>query len=217
MAGVANPNRRGDIGRALKRTKPDTMLSLENLATIWGVQKSRFVSVKNEIPDFPAPIQQGTAHVFPARVALKAMQLYERRHDDAAKRQQARTDAILGTVRAGRLDEVDTGHNPRDLAVLSRLAAETEERERMQGLYVLKSEVARVCGDAFSEITDFCSRLSNEIDPHGRLDPQVRSKIDKRAKEALLRSHRILKDMLEANAKPADHRSPPRSSRKARA
>jgi hypothetical protein len=217
MGATANPNRRGAIAAALKRCKADSMLSLEDLAEIWGVVKSRFVTVKNKMPDFPPPIPQGTSHIFEARTALKAMQAFERRHDDAAQKLKKTTDAILGNVRTGRLDQIDTGHTPRDLSVLSRLAAEAEERERAQREYIPKAEVAQRVGDVFEEISNFCSRLSNEIDPHGRLDPKVRAKIDERAAEALRRSNKILKDLLSPDANQGSSGKPPRRARKPRA
>ncbi len=46
MGATASPNRRADIEAALKRVKPGVMLSLEDLAHIYGTTKGPFVTAK---------------------------------------------------------------------------------------------------------------------------------------------------------------------------
>lgn len=207
MPETSNPKRVRDIRAAIARAKQRDKLSLEDLATIWGTAKSRFVTVRNTMPGFPEPVDKvGNQHVFPAIRALKAMLKHEQRHDEMARIQQNRADAILGKRR--KPDEpVIAPMSANEMATLSRLAAETEERERAQGLYIPATEVAAVAHDVFSEISDFGSRLSNEIDPHGRLAPDVRLSIDKAAKEAVLRCHANMRQILSPDARQDGNRT----------
>lgn len=211
-----NLTRRADLKSALRRAKPADNLTLEALAIIWGTTKSRFVSVRNTMPDFPQPMAgQGNGYIYPAAKALKAMLAHETRHDDAAKARAARTNAILG--RSGRKgDAADVGaHTPSELATLSRMAAEAEQRERDQGMYVPVAEQAAIAGDVFSEISEFMRGLSNKLDPHGLLPPETRTLVDTLGDELLLRIHRKMKDVLSPDAKPRANRTATRRTRKA--
>jgi hypothetical protein len=213
-----NLKRRKDIADALARSSPRAKLTLEAIAIIWGTTKQRFVTVRDQMAKFPQPQKgEGNEYVYSARLALKAMLAHEKRFDNAAAARAKTTALILGQGRRENEDDTLSRHTPSQLATLSRLRAEVEERERAQGLFVQRSEVAQVCGDVFAEISDFCSRLSNEVDPHGILEPAVRSKIDKGAHEALLRVHRIMKDMLSEDVRPAAPRGKTDSAGKPRA
>jgi hypothetical protein len=218
VAANANPNRRPDIQAALKRAKPNDLLSLEALAMIWGVAKSRFVTVKNVMPGFPPPIPQGTSHVFKAKQALKAMLDYETRHDRAAQLRADRQAAILGGMKKARADQVvDQGIPARDLQILNRMATEIEERERNQRAYIPAAEVAMIAGDVFSEISEFMAGLSNKVDPNGLLDPLLRAQIDDHASEALLRFHGKMKKILDADVVEGTPGGAPNRARKPRA
>lgn len=217
MRDQSNRNRRADIKRALKAAKTGDVLELEALAIIWGTAKSRFVTVRNTIVDFPQPMPgQGNKYVYPAQKALQSMLDHETRHDDAAKAREARTNAILGNTRKRGGDEDAGKHSVNELATLSRLSAEIEEREREQGEYVAVAEVAAVMGDVFSEISEFMAALPNKMDPNGLLPPELRTMIGAQGKEALLQFHRKMKQMLDPDAKPRSSRTAPRRSRKAR-
>jgi hypothetical protein len=197
-----------DIGAALKRSKPKDLLALEHLAILWGVTKPRFVTVQRAMVGFPdpkpAPKEMGlpaNSHVYAAIPALKAMLAYAGRHQVAARAKQALTDAILGVRRDSTEPEVH--HTPNELAVLSRLRAETEERERQQGLYVPVAEIAAVAGDVFSEISDWIEKLPNAIDPHGELPPATRVAIRDRGREELLQLHKRMKHILTRDVAPS--------------
>lgn len=194
------------------------MLTLAALATIWGVSKARFVSVVPSFVGMPEPIQQGQSHLYPARKALTAMLRHETRHDDAAKEREARTNAILGGVKKTRdAAATDSSLPPRDLAILNRLATETEQRERDQGLYIPAAEVARDVGDVFSELSEFMAGLSNKVDPNGLLDPKLRALIDTSGAEALMAWNRKLKKLLDADAVEGTDRGTAGRARKPRA
>lgn len=194
-----NKNRLADLEAAYARSKPRDRLYLEDLALLWGVTKPRFVTVRNAMPDFPAPVLvEQNRNIYLAKPALKAMIAYEGRHAKRNKVKADRAAAILGKRRTDSTE--DFGHTPNELATLSRLATETEMREREQRLYIPAAEVTAIAGDVFAEISDFASRLSNEIDPHGMLSAEIRSSIDARAKDALQRCYRAMKGILERDA-----------------
>jgi hypothetical protein len=203
MPAPANPNRLPDIQKALKRAKPGDQIPLEALAVIYGTAKSRFVTVKNTMVGFPSPILQNGAHIFPAKQALQAMLDWEMRHHKDAASKAERINAILGKTKEGRADAKGAAAMPvRDLAVLSRMAAETEERERDQRLYIPAAEVERVASDVFSELSEFMGGLSNKVDPNGMLEPTIRAAIDDGSAKALLGFHARMKTLLNANAEP---------------
>lgn len=202
---VDDARRISDLRAALKRSKADALLSLEDVALLWGTAKSRFVTVRNQIADFPAPIPAPKAmglppkaYAYPARPAIEAMLAYANRHDDLDRAKAERTALILGQ-RRGRDDQTPL-HKVNELQVLNRLAAELEARERAQGEYVASADVASVAGEVFSEISDFFATLSNKIDPHGELPPEVRKLVDDLGSSALLRLHGRMKDMLDSDA-----------------
>ena len=192
-----------DLRAALKRANADDMISLEGCADIWGVSKPRFVNVRKRFATFPDPIPDGNKHLYPAREALQGMlDNLERIRSDAAERAK-RQAAILG---GEDLEEALLHHTPQELVTLNRLQADIAQREHAQGLYIPIAEVQRVAGAVFSEISDFMSRLSNLIDPHGRLDPADRVLIDKEGRERLLEVHARLKVLLSDHADTTDLR-----------
>jgi len=218
MGAKGNPNRRSDIAAALKKAKPADMLSLEDLAFIWGTTKGPFVTAKKNMVGMPPPIPQGTQHIYNARAALKAMRDYETRNDAAAVSQQKRADAILGTLARERRDEAtSTGLPVRDLQILNRMAAEVEDRERQQRLFIPAAEVAAEVGAVFSELSEFIAGLSNKVDPNGLLDPGLRQQIDDEGATALLGFNRRLKLLLDADVVAGSTRGTPDRAGKPRA
>ena len=210
-----NLTRRKALKRSLGRLKDDDLLSLENLAALWGTSKARFVTVRNRMETFPNPIPgQGNSYVYMAKLAVQAMYDYETRADREVQARLARTNTILG--RTERTVHADPLHTPNELVALNRLAAEIEAREREQGIYVPVAENARVAGEVFSMISEFMAQLPNQVDPHGLLDPDIRTRIKSGADEALLRFHRSMRDMLTADAQPRTTGAAPRGARKAR-
>ncbi|MBX9814067.1 MAG: hypothetical protein K2X76_05135 [Sphingomonas sp.] len=209
-----------DLRVALKRAKPDDLLSLADCAIAWGVEKSRFVSVRNQIADFPDPRPatkemglRPNAIVYPARAAIEAMLGYAMRGERSAAAKAARIDAILGRSRKG--EEPDALLSPNDLVKMNRLQAEIQERERDQRQYIPAAEVSAIAAEVFSELSDFLSTLANKVDPHGTLSAELRASIDEEASKALLSFHRRMKDMFAPDVDAAANREPARRSRRA--
>lgn len=217
MGATANPNRRADITAALKRVKPNDMLSLEDLANIYGTTKGPFVTAKKRMPGFPPATLAGTSHIYPAQKALRAMLDFETRHDAAAETRAQKTAVMLGQIQKRRTDEALNASIPvRDLMVINRMAAELEERQRIQREYIPAAEVAFVAGEVFSELSEFMAGLSNKIDPNGLLDPTLRKMVDDAGAEKLLGFHRKMKNILNADADSGSPRAKDAGARPAR-
>lgn len=216
MARAPNLSRRADLEAALKRVKARDVLRLEDLAKIWGTTKQNFVNTLRQIEnivDVPeyVPGPRGT-HLYPARKMLKAMLDYERRNDQLHANLAARAKAIMGgPKRGGAPAEALLPIN--EMATLSRVMAETEDRERLQGSYVPAGEVSRVAGAAFGLVSAFLSELDAQIDPNGILPADVRTLIRNGGRNVALNIHAEMKHMLGGNA-PPKQRNPSRARRK---
>lgn len=221
--GGPNYARRQDLARALKRAKPDDLLKLEELAKIWGTVKTRFVNVKGEIDaliGFPVPVTgDNNTHLYPAREALEAMQKYETRNDQVEAERGKRIARIMGRgpQGKGRSSQPFT-LSLSDMAQASRLAAEIEEREREQGLFVPVSDVAATAAGIFDIFSEYLDDLDNRIDPNGLLTPDTRAFIRTQGAELLLKVHGEMRDMLAGNAGAQSPGSPRlrRSARRSR-
>jgi hypothetical protein len=213
VARAPNISRRADVESALKRAKPKDMLRLEDLAKIWGTSKQNFVNTLREIEklvDVPeyVPGPRGT-HLYPARKMLTAMRAYEQRNDAIHANLAARARAILGGSR--RPAAADALLPVSEMATLSRMMAETEERERDQGAYVPVAEMARVAGNVFGMMSAFLSELDAQVDPNGILPTDVRTMIREGGRNVALNIHSEMKQMLSGHATPK-----PRNAARAR-
>lgn len=203
--GAPNYARRQDLKRALKRVKDGDLLKLEDLAKIWGTVKTRFVNVKGNIDatiGFPTPVQgENNSHLYPAKEALTAMLAFETRNDEIDQQRGRRIDRILGRgpQGKGRASQPFT-LSLSDMAQASRLAAEIEEREREQGLYVPASDVASTAAGIFDIFSEYLDDLDNRIDPNGLLPPETRTTLRTQGGELLLKVHSEMRDMLAGNA-----------------
>jgi hypothetical protein len=211
-----------DPRAARKRAKPKDVLALNELALLWGVSKARFVTQMKNMTGFPdpqpAPKGMGlpaNSHVYAAQGAIDAMLAFANRHEASSKAKANRAAAIIGGSR--QVAEAASLHSPNDLRVLSRLAMETEEREREQGKYVAAAEVSQSVGDIFSMISDFCAGLPNKIDPHGELPPKARETAREGAADLQLQLYQRVKHLLAPDAAPEGNRDTSHRARKPRA
>lgn len=214
--------RRQDIKAALKRVKADDMLSLDHLAVIWGVTKTRFVSVYKEIEaavgwPVPTPGPKNT-HLYQAREALERMLEFETRHDSIEAARQKRVGQILGHTRRGREPEAGSVVSVGEMAQLNRLANDIEERERAQRQYIPVAEVAAISAEAFALFSEFCADMDNRADPNGELPPATRARIRELGAELQLRIYREMRGLLEADANtgPGDPKGSRGKARRAR-
>lgn len=226
----SGPNlaRRSDLKAALKRAGTDDLLTLDACAVLWGVVKTRFVNVRNDIEatiGWPQP-QPGprNSFLYPAKEAIEKMLAYEMRHDDLAADRQKRIDKILGrTRRVGSKSPSDGYAMPvNEMATIHRLATEIEVRERNQRLYIPAAEVSATCGEVFAIFSEFCGDLDNRCDPNGELPAETRRRIRELGFDLQLRIHGEIKELLAADADTgstdlARNRAPANRSRRASA
>lgn len=209
-----NLARRADLEAALKRAKARDEITLDGLARLMGVSKQRFINMQREIEslyDFPAfRIGPNKVHMFPAKKAIAVLLQYETRHDEQTKKLQEVTDRILG-----RGDRPKNEGEPvlpiGDLAVLSRVMAETEERERDQRQHIPASDVSATAANVFSMVSGFLGELDTHVDPNGLLPADVRHLVRQGGHGAALKLHTMMRDMLvpDAPAKPKRARKAP--------
>lgn len=203
MARGTNLERVQDLQRAMKRARPDDVLSLAELALIWGIGKGAFVNIRNRMGGFPdaAPGPQNSL-LYPALKALKVMLEHETRADAAEQERASRAAAILGMDgrKGGRRKADEVVLPPSELLKLSRLRAEIEERERTQGEYVKLADVRAQGARVYSVMSETLGQLSMKADPNGLWPPEVREAVDKAGRQQLLVVHRELSDMLGPDA-----------------
>lgn len=215
---IPNTTRRQDLKAAIRRAKPDDLLRLEDLARIWGVVKTRFVNIKNDITmtiGFPSHVPgPNNTHLFPAKEALEKLLAWETRNDETSTARQQRAAEILGHTGKGKASLPTALHAPNELAVLNRLAADIEAREREQRLYIPAAEVSATAAEVFSIFSEYCGSLENYVDPNGLLPIDIRKKISDGGHATLLNIHKKLRGLL--NADNGTDQPAPRSTRKAR-
>lgn len=210
-----NPQRRKTLTSALKKLSDQETLSLEELATLWGTAKSRFVNVKQDMIregyDFPPPIKgPKNSNLYLAKKAVEVMLSYETRNDIKAVEKDQVIKKILGQDQAAPNAGVMT---ITELAVLNREASRAEERARQQGEFVRKSESSAVAGQVFSIITDFFGDIDARVDPNGQLPKEVRKKLRELGDEAIVHLHEAIAKELSDDPRPVDQKRP-RSSRR---
>lgn len=208
----SSPTRRADLDAALKRFKKGESISLEDLGRLWGVSKARFVNVRNDIADFPEHVgKQGNALLYPARPALESLLRHEKRHDSRVSARSAKVAKILGS--RGDQAEEEGALPPSEMLALARAGAEIEKRRRLQGELMLGSAVAETAAQVFGYMSQTLGKLSDSVDPNGKLPGPTRTLLDGLGKDLLLRMHDDLSDMLGGNADAIPSRTAPARAR----
>ena len=204
-----------DIKAALKAAKPKDETTLEELATVWGVTKPRFVTKKLEFVGFPDKIRvEKNVHIFKLIPCLKAMIAHIERHLSVSKSKTKRLAELTG------IDHMQAEQHGNlsiaEIAKANQIGTELEQRALDQGLYVPILDVQRDVGQVFSLMSEFYSTAANRLDPHGRLlTPEMRAALEKNAHDSLLEMHSILKAWLSGDVDGTPTGSAARRDRKA--
>jgi hypothetical protein len=193
---VSRPPRRSQGGdQALQKNET---ITLEDLARLWGVSKARFINIRSDIADFPDPVgKQGNAILYePRRARAPAAPRNPQRSGDGRPIVEGRADprrrqgtAMTKTTRCRRRN---AGARPR------RRRAPTSACASRGAGSVHRRSAGRV--EVFGEISSTLSKLSDVVDPNGKLPSHVRDLVDGGGKEVLLRIYNRLNDMLGWNA-----------------
>jgi hypothetical protein len=204
--------RKADLATAFKRFKKGEQISLEDLARLWGVTKARFINIRNDIQDFPDPVgKQGNAHLYEAKAAIAALIRHESRNDAQVNAKSAKVARILGaTVHAA---EEEGALPAAEMLALARARAEIAKRLQEQGTLVKFSDVQQTAAEVFGEISQVLGKLSDSVDPNGKLSGQVRAIMDDLGKDLLLRMYNKLDDMLTDDVDSHTHRATPARKR----
>ena len=220
MAGKNDEKRLLDLKAALKAAKPRDRVTLDDCAALWGVVKARFVTVSKNFPNWPDKVAvEGNKHLFPAKKAIQSMIAYLERHQKNEKHRASELQQMIGQTDQ-MADQISGNWTIAELAKVNQVAAELDQRQRDQGLYIPIDDVQRTVGLVFSEISETLSDLSTLVDPHGLLEASTRAMLNENAHKLLLASHAKLKALLspdvgrEPNPKPAKKPGKPRTRRK---
>lgn len=207
--------RRADLDRALKAFKKGENTTLEEMALLWGVTKARFINVRSMIADFPEPVgKQGNVHLYPAKETISALIRHEKRNDEATGAKANKIARILGVAE---VDESAAGISASEALQLSRARADILKRKRELGELVPFGQVQQVLAEVFGEISQTLGKLSDNVDPNGRLPGTVRMLLDGLGKDLLLRTYARLTDMLPNDADSHPARTAPTRARPNRA
>jgi phage terminase Nu1 subunit (DNA packaging protein) len=191
--GKSSIARRADLAAALKSFKKREHITIEDLALLWGVTKARFVNLRGQIADFPLPIgKDGNALLYEARPAIESLLRYESRNDTATAARSSKVARILG---ASAPDE-ESALPASEMLALARARAEVQKQQKEQGTLVTFAEVQEVAAEVFGEISNVLGKLSDSVDPNGKLPATVRAILDDLGKDLLLRSYNRMNDML---------------------
>ena len=196
--------RRENLKRALRnarRSKDGAQeLGLEQLASIWGVTKARFVNVVGEIPDYPKPcrITSQGAHMFNAVEVLTALDAWEHRNDRADNDRKKRVQKLLGETGRGLKDDGPL-FSANELVAYDRLAARAQEREIEQGNLLWAKDVRAKFGQVFSILSAHLGSLDNALDPNGLRTAEDRKLLKDDGARLLVKIHREIKESLEAD------------------
>lgn len=209
-----DPERLIDFKAKLKTAKKTDEAGLREFAAMWGVSKPRFVNKRAEIADFPDPVRkQGNTDVYLLIPCLKAMIAHLERHKTAQVEKAVRQKKLTPRAAAENVESLPVA----DLVRLNTLAADVEQREREQGLYIPAADVERVAGFVFSSLSNLLSNLAKRIDPHGRLPAATRKLIDDEGHKQLLSLHAEIKRLVKPDADPRRSRVAARKTGGARA
>jgi hypothetical protein len=189
--------RRADLKAALKRFKKGETITLDDIARLWGVTKPRFLNIRNDIADFPEPIgKQANALLYDAKPTLECLLNHETRNDQAVAKRSSKVARILGASKADEEEPLP----PTEMLALARAGAERDKRLREQGMLVKFTDVQQVASEVFGEMSSTLSKLSDLVDPNGKLPAHVRDLVDGGGKDVLLRLYNRFNDMLGGNA-----------------
>jgi|SRR5882672_3172639 len=181
----------------------DETLSQRKLAEIYGVTPARLVNlIKFRFESFPPPERhKDKSYWYQAKAAVAAMISYMEKGGNVRKSQAARHAAIMsGTPAAPTTAAYDEGPQPLSAGEIDRLAsAQTRiwKLQVSQGLYVKADDMRHVARRVNALISRDVINLVNVIDPNGRLDGELRQRIEKECRTALVKMHAEMGELLD--------------------
>lgn len=197
--------RKADLIEAKKRfARSKKLLSLDELAILYGLSKGAFVNLRKMIPDFPDPAERkSNAYFYPAHAAVSALLAYVTRHEETQADHARRLRALAGPPQ-----DLGDGDAP-TLTANEQLKAydlrqKLKEEAIEQGHLHRSDHCAAVSERVFSLISRTFGKPSDSMDPNGRWPAAVRAQIDKAGEALVLQCYNQMRDMLgqDANQQP---------------
>jgi hypothetical protein len=201
-----DPHRLPGLKAALARFGEDEKASQQQLADLYGVTSSRFVTLsKKRFPDFPAAERhEDRTHWFPARAAVASMVQYMEDQARGKTRRARRAAEVVSQVQEERAEAAAAPPQiePLSPAELDRLAsAQTRiwKLRKEQGLYVLAVDVQRIARGLNTMLTREVMGMVSEIDPNGEMSPRQREVVKSKCRDIVLKMHDIVGRFLEGD------------------
>lgn len=223
----SNAQRVQDLEEAKKKyRRSKKLLSLDDLAILYGLTKPAFVNLRKTMEGFPDPAERrGNAFFYPAFAAVSAMHAYVKRHE---QQHLDRGRRFSDLVQTGNGED----HHGLTLSAQEQLRA-YELRDKLtkealaQGLMHLASDCAETAEKVLSMISRTFGSPCESMDPNGKWPAEVRAAVDDAGRALVLRCYDEMRDMLiphvdQPTSRPSRSRAdragtkPPRKTGKAR-
>jgi hypothetical protein len=202
-----DPKRLPALKTALSEYKPDDWTPQRQLAALYGVAPSRFVTlIKTRFQDFPAFERRGDkTNWYPARAAIAAMIAYMEGSSAQKKAAATRHSAVMGRVATVQAEQAKTvaSQSPEQLPLsageLDRLAsAQTRiwKLKREQGLFVPRDDVVDLARRYHSTVSREIMNIPQRLDPNGMMAAADRAQLMRITRDITLELYEIMGGLL---------------------
>lgn len=202
-----DPKRLPSLRAALETFGPDDMAAQKDLAKLYGVANSRFTTlIKERFENFPPAERHGDkTHWYNARQAIESMIAYLTKSGRKKRQEAARAAAVMGraTEAAEAAEPEAEAPPPMGPAELDRMASAATRIWRLaieKKEYVLVAHVRQQIRAMLGVIKREITGLPSVIDPNGDLPPLMRAELERRCREALVKIHDSLDELLNPDA-----------------
>lgn len=212
----SDAQRRSDLeaAKVQYRRRTRAMLTMDEIAALYGLTKPAMHNLHKTIPDFPESVdKKGNAFFYPAYKVVVALLAYVRRKERAERDSARAFNDIVAPARAAEDDQgplLTAGEQLKAYELRQKII----EEELDHGTLHRGDHCAAVSDKVFSEISrTFGSNLADTIDPNGKWPPELRAELDTAGEALVLRCFVHMKHMLGgevdgADKSDADHQAP---------
>lgn len=203
----SDAQRRADLesAKVQYRRRTRAMLTMDEIAALYGLTKPAMHNLHKTIPDFPESVdKKGNAFFYPAYKAVVALLAYVKRKEVAEKSAARAFQEIVApahTIGDDQTPPLTAGEQLKAYELRQKIIDE----EIDHGTLHRADQCAAVSDKVFSEISrTFGSNLADTIDPNGKWPPELRTAVDEAGEALVLRCFGQMKHMLTAGGDGAE-------------
>jgi hypothetical protein len=211
--------RKSDLAAAKDqfRRRPKALLSLDELAVLYGLTKPAFVNLRKTIDGFPDPAKrEGNAYFYPAYKAASALHEYVMRNEQQALDRGRRFEALVRPPASNGHDHAGLTMSAQEQLRAYELRERLQKEALAQGQLHRSADCAATTERVFSHISRTFGKPTTSMDPTGQWPADVREAVDKAGQALVLRCYAELRDMLGGHAHQQPSGSPDTGARRAR-